>query len=121
MFHVKQILNLADKSKAYHGFQLGSLKVRKHVRLINIARSGNELCFSVTGHTKLGVTHIHIPRVLIRDRWIDAIFRPYHAGEEAASIAVSWWNREGIAGEPEPESDHIIDPDIEKWMTDATV
>jgi hypothetical protein len=118
MFHVKQpYLTLDQKHLLYHGFQRGAFTVRHHVRLAKIERSGNELCFTVLGNTHTGVTHIHVPRILVRDRWIDAIFRPYDAGQEAGAIAASWWKRNGFPGEP--PADHEIDADFKKWMLDS--
>jgi hypothetical protein len=119
MFHVKQPLTLDNKHRAYMGFHLGAKKALKHVTLASVERSGNELCFTVLGHTDTGITHIHIPRVLTRDRWVDAIFRCYLAGQEAGEAATSWWKRNGFAGEA-PPIDHPIDPDFQKWTDDAT-
>lgn len=115
-------LTLDQKHMAFLGFQKGAKKVLPHVKLAEIKRGGNELVFTVTGNTDVGITHIHIPRILARDRWIDAIFRPYDAGQEAGDAAVSWWTRNGAAGTPDPNTaPYPIDPDFVKWMADATI
>ena len=118
-FHVKQkpSLTFEQKNLAFLGFQKGSKKVKTHVNLATIERSGNELCFTVVGNES-GVEHIPVSRIFLHNRWIDAIFRPYLSGQEAGEIAANWWTRNGQVGSTDELNATVeIDPDFVKWKT----
>lgn len=119
MFHVK--LSHIAKHNAFLGFRRGAKKVIAYVTLLSIeAFDGGDMIFTVAGHTESGDNPIHVPRVMVSGRYVDAARHPYLAGQEAGEIVASWWKRNGFAGEPETPLDPAkVDPDFTKWMEDA--
>ena len=123
---MKQSLSLDEKNKAFLGFLAGARKAYGKwdktvpVTLAKVERSSNALCFTILGNGDIkSFHHIPVQRILINGRWIDAVFRAYHAGEEAGDVAISWWKRNAYQGVSEVDLPEI-DPDFLKWMENAS-